>query len=136
MNISPNIAHIIKQNVKPKRKRVIRLKKTKIPRALREQVWLISVGKLYEKKCIIDWCNNMMNVFDFHVGHNIPESKGGSTTIENLKPICSRCNSSMSNNYSIEEWSKMGKETNKESGKESGKDSGKKHPVKPCCICC
>ena len=128
MNIEPNIQNIVKQNVKPKRKRAIRLKKAKIPRALREQVWLISVGKFYEQKCIIDWCNNMMNVFDFHVGHNIPESKGGSTTIENLKPICSRCNSSMSNNYSIEEWSKM--------GKESGKESGKKHPVKPCCICC
>lgn len=125
MNIEPNIQNIVKQNVKPKRKRAIRLKKAKIPRALREQVWLISVGKFYEQKCIIDWCNNMMNVFDFHVGHNIPESKGGSTTIENLKPICSRCNSSMSNNYSIEEWSKMGKESRKE-----------KHPVKPCCICC
>ena len=132
MNIEPNIQNIVKQNVKPKRKRAIRLKKAKIPRALREQVWLISVGKFYEQKCIIDWCNNMMNVFDFHVGHNIPESKGGSTTIENLKPICSRCNSSMSNNYSIEEWSKMGKD----SGKETNKDSGKKHPVKPCCICC
>ena len=39
-----------------------------------------------------------MNVFDFHVGHNVPESKGGATNIDNLKPICSRCNSSMSNN--------------------------------------
>jgi len=121
-----DINYSVKQNVKqkPKKKKIIRLKKTKIPRALREQVWLINIGKYYERKCVIDWCNNIMNVFDFHVGHNIPESKGGSSKIENLKPICARCNSSMSNNYSIEEWSKMGKE------------SGKKDPVKPCCICC
>jgi 5-methylcytosine-specific restriction endonuclease McrA len=49
-----------------------------------------------------------MNVFDFHVGHNIPESKGGKTNINNLKPICARCNLSMGSQYSIEEWSKMG----------------------------
>ena len=83
------------------------VKKT-IPKALREQVWLINIGKQYETKCLIKWCQNKMNVFDFHVGHNVPESKGGATNIDNLKPICSRCNSSMSNNYSIEEWSKIG----------------------------
>jgi hypothetical protein len=49
-----------------------------------------------------------MNVFDYHVGHNIPESRGGATNINNLKPICARCNLSMGNYYSIEEWSKMG----------------------------
>ena len=41
-------------------------------------------------------------------GHNIPESHGGATNINNLKPICARCNLSMGNYYSIEEWSKMG----------------------------
>ena len=86
----------------------IKKKKKKIPKALREQVWLINIGKQYETKCLIKWCQNKMNVFDFHVGHNVPESKGGATNIDNLKPICSRCNSSMSNNYSIEEWSKIG----------------------------
>jgi len=94
--------------VKILRKKAKINKKAKIPRALREQVWLINIGKQYEKKCLIKWCQNKMNVFDFHVGHNIPESKGGATNIDNLKPICSRCNSSMSNNYSIEEWVKMG----------------------------
>jgi hypothetical protein len=49
-----------------------------------------------------------MNVFDYHVGHNIPESRGGATNITNLKPIGARCNLSMGNYYSIEEWSKMG----------------------------
>jgi len=91
-----------------RKKECKKAKKAKIPRALREQVWLLNMGKKYENKCLIKWCQNKMNVFDFHVGHNIPESKGGATNIDNLKPICSRCNSSMSNNYSIEEWSKIG----------------------------
>lgn len=94
----------------------IRIKKVKvkIPRALREQVWLVNIGKQFEKKCLIEWCSNIINVFDFHVGHDIPESKGGKTNIENLKPICARCNTSMSNNYSIEEWNKMGTKETKE----------------------
>jgi len=97
--------------MKKKKVRIKKVQKTKIPRALREQVWLVNFGKKFERKCLIDWCKNIINVFDFHVGHNIPESKGGTTTIENLKPICSRCNTSMSNNYSIEEWCKMGKDS-------------------------
>ena len=78
-------------------------KKT-IPKALREQVWLTYAGKRYEKKCTVSWCKNRMTVFDFHVGHNIPESKGGETVISNLLPICSRCNLSMGAKYSITEW--------------------------------
>ena len=82
--------------------------KANIPRALREQVWLQNVGTHFEHKCLVDWCQNTMNAFDFHVGHNIPESQGGATNIKNLKPICARCNLSMGSQYSIEQWSKMG----------------------------
>ena len=39
--------------------------------------------------------------------HDQPESKGGTLDVNNLKPICSRCNHSMSNNYTIEEWDKL-----------------------------
>ena len=83
-------------------------KKAPIPRALREQVWLQNVGRQFENKCLVQWCKNTMNVFDFHVGHNIPESQGGATELKNLKPICARCNLSMGSQYSIEDWSTMG----------------------------
>jgi 5-methylcytosine-specific restriction endonuclease McrA len=83
-------------------------KKANIPRALREQVWIQNIGSHFQHKCLIEWCQNVMNVFDFHVGHNIPESQGGATNISNLKPICARCNLSMGSQYSIVEWSKMG----------------------------
>jgi HNH endonuclease len=79
-------------------------RKSPIPKALREQVWLKYVGKEYSTKCKTTWCENNINVFDFQCGHNIPESKGGPTTIENLLPICSRCNLSMSDKYSFDEW--------------------------------
>jgi 5-methylcytosine-specific restriction endonuclease McrA len=80
------------------------MKKDKIPKALREQVWLKYIGRQYQAKCRVVWCQNAMNVFDFQCGHNVPESLGGKTTLDNLIPICSRCNVSMSNNYTIEQW--------------------------------
>jgi len=82
--------------------------KANIPKALREQVWIKHIGHQYEHKCLIDWCQNTISVFDFHVGHNIPESHGGKTDITNLKPICSRCNLSMGSQYSITDWIKIG----------------------------
>ena len=82
-------------------------KKAAIPKAIREQCWLSVVGKKYESKCYVKWCQNIMNVFDFHAGHDIPESKGGTLDITNLKPICARCNLSMSDNYTIKEWNKL-----------------------------
>ncbi len=88
-------------------------KKKPIPKALREQVWIQNVGSKFENKCLITWCQNTMNVFDFHVGHNIPESKGGKTDINNLKPICARCNLSMGNHHSITEWNQLGMHKNK-----------------------
>jgi len=78
--------------------------KTKIPRALREQVWVLKVGRVFDSKCKITWCTNRISVFDFQCGHNIPESKGGVTGIDNLIPICSRCNGSMGNQFTIDEW--------------------------------
>jgi len=84
--------------------------KAKIPKAIREQVWLTIFGKVYEHRCYIHWCRNMINVYDYHIGHDIPESKGGTLDVKNLKPICARCNTSMSDNYTIREWNKLSPE--------------------------
>jgi hypothetical protein len=83
--------------------------KQKIPKALREQVWLKQFGKQYSTKCFSTWCENTITVFDFQCGHDIPESKGGETILENLVPICSRCNLSMSNTYTFKEWNQLSK---------------------------
>ena len=83
-------------------------KKKTIPKALKEQVWIQKAGHVFEIKCPITWCENHINAFNFHTGHNIPESKGGKTSIENLVPICDRCNTSMGDRFSIDEWNKLG----------------------------
>jgi hypothetical protein len=85
------------------------MSKQKIPKALREQVWLKQFGKQYSSKCFSTWCENTITVFDFQCGHDIPESKGGETILENLVPICSRCNLSMSNTYTFKEWNQLSK---------------------------
>ena len=82
-------------------------KKKQIPKAVREQVWIKYIGKYYEAKCQIDWCTNRIDVFNFQAGHNIPESKGGPMSLDNLKPICGRCNLSMGNEYTIDEWNNL-----------------------------
>ena len=71
------------------------------------------MGRSFEGKCPTTWCHNNITVFDFQSGHNIPESKGGPTTLENLIPLCSRCNLSMGNDYTFDEWSKQFQEPEK-----------------------
>ena len=61
--------------------------KERIPKALREQVWIRRCGATFEHKCCTPWCKNIMTVFDFHVAHNYPESRGGPTILNNLVPL-------------------------------------------------
>jgi hypothetical protein len=81
--------------------------KEPIPKRIRELVWTTNNGETFSHKCYVTWCDNTLNVFNFQVGHDIPESKGGTIDIDNLKPICASCNLSMSNKYTITEWSKL-----------------------------
>lgn len=82
-------------------------KKKPIPKAIREQVWITSFGRVFEHRCHINWCTNIINCFDFEAAHRIAEVKGGSTSVDNLVPCCSRCNKSMGS-MSIDEFDKMG----------------------------
>ena len=86
-------------------------RKKHIPVALREAVWVKHMGKAFSAKCKTTWCPNILTVFDFQSGHDIPESKGGPTTLENLVPICGRCNQSMGNRYTFQEWCKLAQTT-------------------------
>ena len=82
-------------------------RKATIPKAIREQCWIQVFGETFKEKCYINWCENDISVFDFHVGHDKPESEGGTLDVSNLKPICARCNLSMSNNYTIKQWNAL-----------------------------
>ena len=74
---------------------------------IREQVWIHHNGKKFETKCYVIWCTNMVDVFNFQVGHDTPKALGGSNTLLNLKPICQNCNQSMGSRYSIAEWNQL-----------------------------
>jgi len=79
-------------------------KKQKIPVALREAVWIKQCGRSFEHACSTPWCENTISVFDFQCGHNVPESKGGPTILANLVPLCARCNVSMGDRFTFDEW--------------------------------
>jgi len=63
------------------------------PKAVRETVW----GKCFRSemtgKCYV--CKKPIHFTDFEVGHNKPLAKGGTSNINNLRPICRTCNRSM-----------------------------------------
>jgi hypothetical protein len=100
---TPEMPHTL-----PKRNRIstIRkkkpLKKVHIPKALRAAVWIHYVGEDVGKtKCIVCGYNDITQMA-FHCGHVIAESKGGGTSLENLRPICSVCNLSMGTMHMFE----------------------------------
>lgn len=108
-----------------------------LPKALRQQVWIKYYGTVYyENKCFVDWCKNIITPFNFEVGHNIPYSKSGTDNIDNLRPICSQCNKSMGNNYTIDEFIELG--CNKMKNSESKKENKLKKLTSsfnlPCCF--
>lgn len=102
LDLTKKVAPISKKQAPVKK-----YKKQTIPVALREQVWITACGRVFEHKCITPWCKNIITVFDFESGHDIPESKGGPTTLENLVPLCRRCNNSMGDRYTFAEWSRL-----------------------------
>lgn len=83
-------------------------RKNKIPAALREQVWLHHCGRRFDSKCRVIWCKNRITAFDFQCGHICAEAQGGPTTLENLIPLCQRCNQSMGTMH-LDEWTKFGR---------------------------
>ena len=81
--------------------------KQHIPSALRQATWLHHNGQVFSAKCNVTWCKNVTTPFTFEVGHNVPECRGGTLDIDNLRPICSCCNRSMGFKYTIDEFSSL-----------------------------
>lgn len=88
-----------------------RYKKKKIPKAIREALWISFYKGHFKGKCQTPWCPNEINAYNFQAGHNLPESRGGATTLDNLVPICARCNLSMGSSFTFDEWVKKGAST-------------------------
>lgn len=71
-----------------------RKSKTTIPPKSKETIWKIYIGNTISATCPV--CNvTPISCFSFDCGHVIAESNGGTLELENLRPICGSCNSSM-----------------------------------------
>lgn len=85
----------ISENQNHDKNKNTRQKKKTIPKALRMKVWNKYVGiQIGQCKCL---CCKLIDIsqMNFHCGHVISEKCGGNIDLENLRPICSSCNSSM-----------------------------------------
>lgn len=67
----------------------------------KDEYWKYWFGNLQAVLCIV--CNIMplYRTDHFHLGHQIPKSKGGTYHPDNIIPICGHCNSAMRDNYTI-----------------------------------
>jgi hypothetical protein len=71
-------------------------KKKKIPKKVKNDAWDKHIGsKIAQAPCLC--CRlQVVNSKDFHAGHIKSEYNGGTCTVDNIVPICSACNQSMS----------------------------------------
>ena len=72
-----------------------RVAKKAIPKTLKRMVWDTYIGASKgEAPCFC--CEHAtIRQIEFHCGHIKAEARGGSTTVDNLRPICAQCNLSM-----------------------------------------
>ena len=65
-----------------------------IPKIIRDKVWDNNIGlQNGTGKCYC--CNDQIDSKNFEAGHIVSVADGGETIIDNLRPICSKCNRSM-----------------------------------------
>jgi len=69
-------------------------KKEVIPKTVRNCLWINFYGNQREGKCACCKRENI-TIGNFNCGHVIAERNGGTTTLDNMRPICTLCNTSM-----------------------------------------
>ncbi len=69
--------------------------KQRIPVAIRTAVWNKYIGEHAGQAACFTGCGTTITQAIFHCGHVLAEKNGGSVTLDNLRPICQRCNASM-----------------------------------------
>jgi len=93
--IEPIKPELPKEPIKPESPKEIKKTKKSLPLAVKDCIWNYYIGShINIHKCFC--CKkNMIKIDDFHAGHVLAEAQGGGDDINNLRPICSSCNSSM-----------------------------------------
>jgi hypothetical protein len=77
------------------KQKVVKPKKKSIPKVVKDLSWNKWVGEdVARTKCLCCGVNEI-KMSSFHCGHVVAEANGGTTTVDNLRPICAACNTSM-----------------------------------------
>ena len=107
-NLQKRIAELENKEAKQK---TSRKKKEPIPKAVRLKVWSKYIGyNNADGKCFC--CRDKaIHIEDFQCGHIQSEHKGGKVTIQNLRPICGICNTSMGTKHMVEFMKQYGYDT-------------------------
>ena len=72
------------------------MKREPIPKCVRNALWINYFKNLREGKC--QCClRETISIGNFHAGHIKAHANGGSSSLDNLVPICMLCNCSMTN---------------------------------------
>ena len=72
----------------------IQHKRESIPAAMRRDVWVNCYGMLFSAKCCI--CDITIEALgQWDSSHIVASSKGGHSSLDNLRPLCHSCNVSM-----------------------------------------
>ena len=69
--------------------------KLTIPAPIKEKCWNEYIGIFIGEAHCFCCKNNKISKSNFQAGHVISEVNGGEISVENLRPICGQCNSSM-----------------------------------------
>jgi hypothetical protein len=72
----------------------------------KRQVWEIFVGKFYEIKCPVSWCEKLITSFSFHIGfYDVPNPRTSkSINPKDVIPMCRSCCNGMNYTISFEKW--------------------------------
>ena len=70
-------------------------KRKAIPKKVKDLVWDQYIGEDINKSLCFCCKKTVIKIIEFSCGHVISVHDGGSSTIENLRPVCSGCNQSM-----------------------------------------
>lgn len=100
--------HVDDQELKTVEKK--KYKKELIPVALRKAVWNTYIGENFGMGYCFAGCRGIISQMNFACGHVISEKDGGKLILQNLRPVCTTCNSSMSTQNMTEFMKKYGLE--------------------------
>lgn len=90
------VKDIIKQYTGEELKKQKTVRKKRIPKKKREEVWTYNNGKSLVADCFCCGIKQLNGMGSWECGHIKSEANGGGLNTDNLKPICSGCNKSMS----------------------------------------